>query len=179
MKDNEDPFSALLDIASRSQEFAVGLPAQEETVLEWSGIGFQLAGHRFVAPLGEVSEILRVPRATKIPGVKSWVNGISNVRGRLLPVIDLAGYLNLANKGLMRNRRVLVLESGDLYSGIVVDQVFGMQYFPVDTFNQEISPLPEAVLPYVRGEYFKDNHAWTVFSVHALTADPSFMQVAA
>ena len=178
MKEELDPFSALLGIAARSQEFAVGLPAQEETVLEWSGVAFQLAGHQFVAPLGEVAEILRVPRATKVPGVMPWVNGVANVRGRLLPIVDLAGYLNLQSKGLGRNRRVLVIENGDLYSGIVVDQVFGMQYFPVDTFTQEISPLPEKVLPYVRGEYFKNNSAWTVFSVHALSADPLFMQVA-
>ena len=47
--------------------------AQEEAVEHWNGIGFMLGGHQFVAAMGEVVEILHLPRFTVIPGVKTWM----------------------------------------------------------------------------------------------------------
>ncbi len=124
------PFAALSDIAKRSKSFAEGLPAQEEVVELWSGIGFTLAGEHFVAPMGEVIEILHLPRVTQIPGVKNWMLGLANVRGRLLPVMDLGHFFNLTKTSMSsRNKRVLVVEHGEVLSGLVVDSVQGMQYF--------------------------------------------------
>ena len=56
-----DAFAALLEIAERSALGARGLPAQVEIKPHWSGIGFSLGGHRLVAPMGEVAEILVQP----------------------------------------------------------------------------------------------------------------------
>ena len=89
------PFAVLTDIATRSRQRAAGLPAQEEAVELWNGIGFHLAGERYVAPMGEVVEILHVPRYTHIPGVRNFMLGAANVRGRLLPIIDLALFFGL------------------------------------------------------------------------------------
>ncbi len=49
-----EPFATLLDMAQRSVAAAQGLPAQKNSQPEWSGIGFRLVGHRFVAPMGEI-----------------------------------------------------------------------------------------------------------------------------
>ena len=61
------PFSLLTDIAERNRAMAAGLPEQQEAVELWNGIGFILAGERYVAPMGEVTEILHVPRFTQCP----------------------------------------------------------------------------------------------------------------
>lgn len=66
------PFAVLTDIAERSRSLAAGLPEQQEAVELWNGIGFVLAGERYVAPMGEVTEILHVPRFTHIPGVRPF-----------------------------------------------------------------------------------------------------------
>ena len=58
MSAQASPFSVLKDIAQRSRALAVGLPEQQEAVELWNGIGFILAGERYVAPMGEVTEIL-------------------------------------------------------------------------------------------------------------------------
>ena len=62
------PFAVLTDIARRSRAMAAGLPEQQEAVELWNGIGFVLAGERYVAPMGEVTEILHVPRYTHTGG---------------------------------------------------------------------------------------------------------------
>ena len=93
-------FEALRNLAKKSVQFAVGLPAQDEAVEYFSGIGFGFANFQFVAELGMVSELLEVPKFTIVPGVKPWVLGVSNIRGRLIPIIDLARYFDLKTEKL-------------------------------------------------------------------------------
>ena len=92
MSDVQTPFQILLDIDQRCRALAAGLPSQQAAVQTWSGIGFRMGERLFVAPMGEVGEVLHEPRHTLLPGVKSWVKGVANVRGRLLPVMDLCGF---------------------------------------------------------------------------------------
>src|SRR5690554_7598462 len=124
------PFAVLTDIARRSRSLAAGLPEQEEAVELWNGIGFILAGAHYVAPMGEVTEILHVPRFTHIPGVRPFLMGAANVRGRLLPLVDLATFFDIPGSSRnARERRVLVVEQDDVFSGVVVGSGLGMQYF--------------------------------------------------
>ncbi len=114
MSDVQTPFQLLVDIDQRCRRLAAGLPAQQEAVQSWSGIGFRMGGRFFVAPMGEVGEVLHEPRYTQLPGVKTWVKGVANVRGRLLPIMDLCGFLGTELSPLRKQRRVLVVEHLDV-----------------------------------------------------------------
>ncbi|ABC27449.1 Chemotaxis signal transduction protein [Hahella chejuensis KCTC 2396] len=174
-----DPFAVLAEIEAKSKALAEGLPAQEDVIELWNGIGFSLAGLHFVAAMGEVVEILPVPRFTQIPGVKTWMQGVANVRGRLLPIMDLTSFFELPQQTRStRNRRVLVIEQGDVFSGLIVDGVLGMQYFPVDSFQKDAPDIPEVLRPYVSGFYARSNERWIVFDTTSLVADSNFINVA-
>ncbi|MGO1500430.1 MAG: chemotaxis protein CheW [Marinobacter sp.] len=173
------PFAVLTDIAQRSRTMAAGLPEQQEAVELWNGIGFVLAGERYVAPMGEVTEILHVPRFTHIPGVQPFLMGAANVRGRLLPLVDLAGFFSIPRSSRsQRERRVLVIERGDVFSGLVVDTVLGMQYFATDSFKAAPAGVPENVQPFVAGGYERNEEVWKVFSAVDLLEDERFLDVA-
>ena len=173
------PFAVLTDIAQRSRSMAAGLPEQQEAVDLWNGIGFILAGERYVAPMGEVTEILHVPRFTHIPGVRSFLMGAANVRGRLLPLVDLSGFFDIPRSSRsLRERRVLVVEEGDVFSGLVVDSVLGMQYFASDSFKASPEGVPENVRPFVTGGYERNEEVWKVFSAVDLLDDERFLDVA-
>ncbi|KCX62006.1 cheW-like domain protein, partial [Acinetobacter baumannii 1146103] len=45
----------------------------------WSGIAFEMRGQYFVAPLGEVSEVIYPPKYTPVPNTQSWVKGLANI----------------------------------------------------------------------------------------------------
>jgi twitching motility protein PilI len=174
-----DPYSLLADIERKSISLAQGLPAREDVIELWNGIGFSLAGHRFVASMGEVVEVLSVPRYTMIPGVQKWLNGVANVRGRLLPILDLAHFFGLSHKGhSTRERRVLVIERGEVFSGLIVDSVLGMQYFPMDSLQADISDAPDQMKDFVTGCYERSQDRWNVFSTKNLVADEKFLTVA-
>lgn len=180
MTDSSQAFKLLLDVAIDARQTAKGLPAQLDIKPHWSGIGFVLFGRRFVAPMGEVVEMLEVPHYTPLPGVQGWIRGLANVRGRLLPLTDLAVYLGGRLEAPRRNRRVLVIEHGDTYSGLVVDGVLGMQHFPVDSYVQEMAGIDhESMVPFLQGSFREENgRDWVVFSPWLLVSDERFFQAA-
>jgi twitching motility protein PilI len=173
------PFAVLTSIAMRSRQLSAGLPEQEKAAEQWNGIGFMLAGEHYVAPMGEVTEILHVPRFTQIPGVRPFLMGAANVRGRLLPLVDLDAFFELPRSAASpRQRRVLVVEKDDLFSGLVVDSVLGMQYFGAENFTSDTRGVPDRVQPFVAGGYTRNGETWNVFSATELLGDEHFLDVA-
>lgn len=173
-----EPFAILQDIARRSVSSAQGLPAQVDIKPHWSGIGFLLAGNYFVAPMGEVAEILAQPPSTHLPGVQDWVQGVANVRGRLLPLVDLESFFG-GSLGARKRRRVLALELGELYTGLIVSEVYGMQHIPVDSFSNEVPAQVLALKPFLAGSYQHKGITWSVFSPYKLAQNAEFFNAAA
>ncbi|BCD99978.1 chemotaxis protein CheW [Marinicellulosiphila megalodicopiae] len=173
------PFQLLSNIARANLKHALGLPAQEEVQEYWSGVAFSLSGCRFVAPMEQVGEIISVPSITRLPGVKSWVHGVANIRGRLIPVMDLASFAQSEiNTTALKNRRLLIVESGDVLNGLIVDSVEGMQHFPVENFDQQVGPSPDILNPFLHGSYKHQNSQFTVIALRDLVVSADFMQIA-
>nr|WP_180202307.1 chemotaxis protein CheW [Pseudomonas sp. SbOxS1]NYU01703.1 purine-binding chemotaxis protein CheW [Pseudomonas sp. SbOxS1] len=170
-------FELLLQIDRRCRLLAADLPSQPARQDSWSGIGFRLGEHWYVAPMGEVGEVLHEPRFTLVPGVKSWVKGVANLRGRLLPVIDLGGFFGLEVSAARKQRRVLVVEHEDVFAGLLVDEVVGLQHFARDSL-QPIDTLGGPIAPFITGR-FQREQGWQVFSLFALARSQGFMNVAA
>ncbi|EAT11220.1 chemotaxis protein CheW [Bermanella marisrubri] len=172
------PFALLQDIAQRCRSHAADLPSRTEAVEYWRGVGFVLSGRRFVAPMNDITEILTAPKLTQVPGVKHWVEGVANVRGRLVPVMDLATFLSEPH-GTQRNKRTLIIEKGELLNGLVVDAVLGMQHFPVDSMESpDRAELTEKITPFIEGVFERNGEQWPVFSFEALSKDEHYMDIA-
>ena len=176
MSDLQTPFQLLAEIDQRCRAYAAGLPSQQEVLQTWSGIGFRMGDRHFVAPMGEVSEVLHEQRFTLLPGVKAWVKGVANVRGRLLPVMDLCGFFGNDLSSVRKQRRLLVVDHQEIFAGLTVDEVFGMQHFPVDAFSEQLPPLEAKIQPFIHG-VFQREQPWLVFSPHALAQHQDFIEV--
>ncbi len=173
-----DPFDVLKDIERRSRKCAVGLPQQVQVQRFWVGIGYRLGESRLVTPIGEVTEMFRFPRLTQVPGVKPWVKGIANIRGSLLPIIDLRGCLGGGYAVLSRRSRVLTMQHHDLISGFLVDEVLGLKHFFQEELSSELGELEPFLSKYAQGSFSQDDVHWGVLSIHKLAADPDFLQAA-
>jgi len=158
------PQSQALNILSeiRTAAFnnAAPLPLRESVQPEWQGLGYQVGGLRLVSPMGEISEILKLPKLAVLPGVKSWVLGVANVRGRLIPVVDLHDYLDMTSTLPMAQWRVLVVEDEDLVAGFLVEQSLGIQHFLEESFEETTVDGNAAIQPYMRGAF---RHGGRVF----------------
>lgn len=173
----QTPFTRLLSIAERSQALSLDLPPKENAQTHWNGLGFKLLGQQFVSPMGDIAELMQVPYATRLPGVKHFVNGIANVRGRLMAILDLAIYFGSPSSASVPQRRILAIENGDAYLGFVVDESLGMQHFPQEAFQEDIE-VADMFKPYVKGGYQVGGTTWPILSLLALAEDDQFEQLA-
>lgn len=173
------PFEYMLELVNNIRPFEPSLPSKEQIATTWSGVGFKLLGQYMIAPLGEVVEMLPVPPATRLPGVQSWVIGLANVRGRLLPLFDLEEFFGSKLSPNRSRHRVLVLEMGELYAGLVVSEVFGMQYFPTDLPKLDLTEAEQQFQAYSSGFYEQYGAKWLTFSPFNLVRDPRFFNAAA
>ena len=172
------PIALLRELESKVRSTARGLPEQEEVTETWSGIGFRIGEHYFVSPMSEVTELLRVPAFTRLPNVKPWVLGVSNIRGRLIPLIDLNSFFSYESSEPIRSRRILVIEQHEQSDGLVVDGVEGMQYFAADSFDETVPEIPNDLKSFVLGHFVKDRRIWSRFSMKALSDHEQFQEVA-
>ncbi len=165
-----------------NQRFGAGarsLPAQVDYVPLIPVISFTVLGHDWAAPLDEVAELIEIQDCTPLPGVKPWVIGVSNLRGKLLPVIDFAQFLGGQLSAVGRMRRIVVLDRQDVFVGLVVDEIKGMRHFSSDAYEADNRDFDEALKPFVPGFYYRDENARTLlFSPDALVENQLFQDVA-
>lgn len=90
---------------------------------------FRLAGERFALPLGAVREVVvPQPPFARVPRVSEAVRGVMNLRGRVLPVVDLAPLVGLPAQPLAGGQgQVLVLEREKRSLGFLIGQVIGVE----------------------------------------------------
>ncbi len=173
------PFDLLISIAERSRQLNVALPPRENARTHWNGLGFSLLGQRFVVPMSEVGELLRVPPTTKLPGVKPYVLGVANVRGRLLVVIDVAALIGEVSVLARAQRRILAMETPDQYFGFLVDESLGMQHFPSEAFSETVDEVDPKLAPFLNGCYSLGGTVWPIFSLTKLAEHPALEKLAA
>ncbi len=176
-ENHKNPFKLLKEMDERSRLSATEAVFHEQADNAWRGIGFLVDGQRLIAPMGEVEEVIRVPACTKLPGVKPWLNGVANIRGRLLSVVDLGAFFGEQSAISSHKRRVLIIKLGDIYTGVIVREVLGLHSFS-EGMSREGVEIGARFKPYVEGKFEVDNESWTVFSLFKLVQAPAFLQVA-
>ncbi|SEO93037.1 chemotaxis protein CheW [Aquisalimonas asiatica] len=171
-------FELLTDLERLGRDHAADLPAQEEHSEDWVGVGFRLGGQRFASPMAEVAELLKYPELAPVPRTRPWVRGMANVRGTLLPIMDLNGFMGEHNSSLTRLSRVLVIPIENAYTGLLVDEVFGLRHFPREALDGVPEDVPGSCAPFVTGSVTHHGERWLLFSMRALVDDPQFLMVA-
>jgi purine-binding chemotaxis protein CheW len=112
---------------------------------------FHLGDECYGLEISDVREIIAVPRITPIPRAPAFIEGVINLRGRVVPIVDLRGCLGLPSAERTRATRVIVAAVGDYTLGMVADAV--SQVLTVDRTDIE-PPNPtvsDARTAYVRG----------------------------
>lgn len=174
----QHPVQLLFELGEHAKGIAQGLPQVQHISNTWSGFRFRLGKSNLVAPLDHVTEILHCPKMTFVPGTQQWVVGIANVRGTLLPVMDLRGYLGLETQAKTYKSRVLVVKDEDHRVGLLVDEVLGLRHFSEEDKVTSVAHFEENIRDFVRGAFNKDGQETLVFDLKAVANHPDFFHVA-
>lgn len=84
---------------------------------------FTLETENYGFPIETVQEIIRISTITRVPHTPVFLRGVINLRGNVIPVIDLKQRLNLGAAKLTESSRIIVVSHGGLVGGFIVDSV--------------------------------------------------------
>jgi purine-binding chemotaxis protein CheW len=142
------------EIRSRLKMRAVEMAKEHEQKRKISSvieiIEFTLASESYGIESAFVREVYPLKDFTPLPGIPSFILGIINVRGQILPVVDLKKLFNLPEKGLGELNKVIILHDEQMEFGILVDSVNGMKVF----YREDVLSVPSTVTG-IGEEYMK------------------------
>ena len=173
------PFELLKALEKRSRVVSVGAPAEASAGAEWVGVAFRMGGETFLVAREETREVLGYPAAvTRVPGAKPWIKGLANVRGQLLPMVDLRQFLGSGTTTAGRNTRVVIVNHREIPAGLIVDEVLGFRRFAEREFNAEPPPTVIRCDSYLAGAFRRGGELWPVLSLKSLVESQIFLQAA-
>ncbi len=100
-------------------------------------IGFRVGRETYGVPITSVHEIVRVPQVTAVPDAPDYIEGVINLRGRIVSILDLRKRLGVAGETGSKNR-ILVAENRGKLVGLVVDSASEVLKLPAS----DVEPPP-------------------------------------
>ncbi len=113
-------------------------------------VSFNIGSEEFGVDILKVQEINRMVEITRVPQAPPYVEGVINLRGKVIPIVDLRKRFNLEDKEYDKNTRIVVVDISGNIMGMVVDSVSEVLRLPSNT----IEPPPEIVAS-INSEYIK------------------------
>ncbi|PWB72044.1 chemotaxis protein CheW [candidate division GN15 bacterium] len=113
-------------------------------------VSFNIGSEEFGVDILKVQEINRMVEITRVPRAPHYVEGVINLRGKVIPIVDLRKRFNLQMKEYDKNTRIVVVDINGSIMGMIVDAVSEVLRLPAGT----IEPPPDIVTG-VNSEYIK------------------------
>ncbi len=133
-------------------------------------ITFLANGQEFASPIMAIREIRGWVDTTPLPNVPNYVRGVINLRGTVLPVIDLKARLGLGQTEVTPKNVIIVIDTDHRQTGLLVDAVSDI----ISVSSDDIQPPPEmmqndASSHYVEGIAVRDGRMVTLLGIAELT----------
>jgi len=114
-------------------------------------VGLRIGRETFGIPIGMVREIVRVPEITSVPNAPDYIEGVINLRGRIVPVVDLRKRFGQPATELDRRSRILVVEHRGRLAGMIVDSASEVLKIPESEIEAAPAMMQEGGLDCVTG----------------------------
>lgn len=141
---------------------------------------FTLGETAYSLPIDNVLEIARPPVVTPLPSVPDWVEGVANLRGDIISVINLRAFLGIGGEAPISTRetRMLVVRSRyeEVTTGMVVDSVREISYLDAERFDMPTAPVEGQVGQYLRGVHEHGEHLLVLLDPERLMLSPEMRQ---
>ncbi len=105
-------------------------------------VGFYLEGQQYAFRIDQIQEIVILGKVTRVPNVPPFVEGVSNLRGSIIPIINLREMMGMNSRPGDAETRTVVVNVGERTIGCMVDAVSQVVRIPHD----DIQDPPETVL---------------------------------
>jgi twitching motility protein PilI len=141
-----------------------------------SQLGVMIGQTRWLLDLQQAGEIVSVGTITAVPLTQDWYLGLSNIRGNLFSVIDLARFQGFGLSPIDKESRIVAFASAlSFNSALLVSRVMGLRNVNEMKLQSDLAPetAPWAEKQYVDAE----SQIWTHLDLSLIVQDPHFLQV--
>ncbi len=114
-------------------------------------VGFRIGRETFGVPIELVHEIVRVPEITSVPDAPNFVEGVINLRGKIISIVDLRKRFGETEVKSSKKNRILVAEVGNKMVGLIVDAASEVLKIPPTDVEPPPNVFAEGELNYVTG----------------------------
>jgi len=114
-------------------------------------IGFQVGRETYGVPITSLHEIVRVPEITPVPDAPDWMEGVINLRGKIVSVIDLRKRLGQKNPALSKRTRIMVVQESGRLCGLMVDSASEVLKLPSSDIQPSATVFQESLQSCVTG----------------------------
>jgi purine-binding chemotaxis protein CheW len=114
-------------------------------------VGFRIGRETFGLPISMVREIVRVPDITSVPNAPDYIEGVINLRGRIIPVVDLRKRFGEKSPEPSKKNRIVVVEIGARAIGLIVNSASEVLRIPPSEIEDPHNVLPDGELNYITG----------------------------
>ena len=129
----------LKDIINKQGEQQDSVVEQLDDVVQL--VGFMIGDEEYAVPILSIQEIIKPFTWTRVPQVPSYVLGVFNLRGAVIPLIDLRAKFGLNTKKHSEDTRFIVMRAGDDVAGFVIDRLT----MAIRIKKENIGPAPDTV----------------------------------
>ena len=140
-------------------------------------VGFKLADQEYAFPIGQIREIVIIDRVTEVPQVPRHVEGVTNLRGTIIPLVNLRRLFEMTPKPADSETRTIVVNVGHRTVGCTVDMVSQVMRIP----DSDIQAAPETVTAdgasYISGFAKLDERLIVVLDIEKLLGPENLEQV--
>jgi purine-binding chemotaxis protein CheW len=133
---------------------------------------FRLASERYALESRHVQEVHPLRDLTPLPCTPPFILGIVNVRGRILPVLDLKKFFDLPERGLTDLHRIILVRGHDLELGLLADVIVGVRRLPTASLQPSLPTLTGIRADYLMGV---SEERLVVLDLDRLLADPKLI----
>jgi purine-binding chemotaxis protein CheW len=134
-------------------------------------ITFEIAGQIFGLDIMAIREIRAWTPATRLPHVPHYVAGVVNLRGTVLPVVDLAARLGWQATEPTPRHAIIVTQVNGQARGLIVDSVSDIVTISQDDLQPPLAPTGDAIVPYLEGLVAVDDQMVMVLNLASITDD--------
>jgi purine-binding chemotaxis protein CheW len=114
-------------------------------------VGFRIGRETFGLPIAMVREIVRVPEITSVPNAPEYIEGVINLRGRIIPVVDLRKRFGEEVAALSKKNRIVVVELEARLIGLLVNSASEVLRIPPSEIQAPQDVFQEGELNYITG----------------------------
>ncbi|GIZ51006.1 chemotaxis protein CheW [Noviherbaspirillum aridicola] len=142
-----------------------------------SRLGMAIGDSHWLLDLQEAGEIVSVGAVTRVPLTRDWYVGLTNIRGNLVSVIDLARFLGMPATPVEKESRIVAFAPGLAFNcGLLVSRVMGLRN--LDEMRLDDASPADGLAPWAAATWRdREDRVWTELKLSEIVQDPQFLHV--